>query len=214
MTDEEYIFQSISREAKRNARGSRNKKRGSRSKSCRLPSDSLTKKQLEKLNGKVETIVLSDKKTWEEFKKLSPSLQEEYINNLIGKYGARGIDIAEMMGVKNGTLSKYSKNHNLKLNFGATGKRTADTRWLEFIGTNKVSTSTEPPTKEDKENVVQEPKIKKYEKGESVNTTAGSLKFIGAPVLAFFKTAQMLDENKNYEIVISFKEVQNADPKT
>lgn len=47
------------------------KRAGGRGGKCRFPSDYLTKKQKEGLNGMVETVKMNEQMTWESFKSLS-----------------------------------------------------------------------------------------------------------------------------------------------
>lgn len=61
MTDAEYLFKLTERERKRNARGAKNKIKGGGG-AVRLPSDNLTKKEREAMNG--ETVTYLGIKTW------------------------------------------------------------------------------------------------------------------------------------------------------
>lgn len=82
------------------------KKNGSRSKRCTLPSDILTNAQRKKLNGKVVTYKMGSPMTWKEYKDLPDDLKKQYLDNLISKYDVGSKQIAEMLGVSCGTLSK------------------------------------------------------------------------------------------------------------
>ena len=115
MTDEEYIFRQTSAERKRNGRGDFNKKRkGGRY--VRLPSDNLTKKEREKMNGECLQYNMNAPVKWSEFLTWPQDLQREYIEKLMDFYNAKNEDIAKMFGV---AISRYRK---LKNSLGIKGK--------------------------------------------------------------------------------------------
>lgn len=115
MTDEEYIFRQTSAERKRNGRGDFNKKRkGGRF--VRLPSDNLTKKEREKMNGECLQYNMNAPVKWSEFLTWPQDLQREYIEKLAESYNAKNEDIAKMLGV---SVSQYRK---LKNSLGIKGK--------------------------------------------------------------------------------------------
>ncbi len=86
MKDEEYVFYQDIKEKKSIGRGAFHKKGGSKSKKCTLPSDYLTKKEREKMNGEVKTWSMSKFYTWEEFKEMHDDIQEAYVTTLLSKY--------------------------------------------------------------------------------------------------------------------------------
>lgn len=86
MTDAEYTFHQDIREKKRIGRGSFNKKCGSRSKKCTLPSDYLTRKEKEKMNSEPETWTLTRYYSFAEFKDMPSDIKVMYLNRLIDKY--------------------------------------------------------------------------------------------------------------------------------
>lgn len=115
MTDAEYIFKSTSAERKRIGRGDFNKKRkGGRF--VRLPSDNLTKKEREKMNGECFQYNMNAPVKWSEFLTWPQDLQREYIEKLTDFYNAKNEDIAKMFGV---SVSLYRK---LKNSLGIKGK--------------------------------------------------------------------------------------------
>ena len=80
---------------------------------CSLPSDSLTNKQIQNLEGDVTMINLNEPVSYEQFKKLSDGLKTTYINNIIQKYHVGFASIARMMGCKADTLRFMIRNHHL-----------------------------------------------------------------------------------------------------
>lgn len=86
MKNEEYVFYQDIKEKKSAARGAFHKKGGSKSKKCTLPSDYLTKKEREKMNGEVKTWKMNKFYIWQEFKQMPDDIQEAYLVSLVGKY--------------------------------------------------------------------------------------------------------------------------------
>ena len=126
MTDEMHEFIQDCKEKKFTARSARNKRthtgKGGR---VRLPSDNLTKKEREAMNGKCVTYRMNEPITWEEFKTWPEEHQKNYILLLRKKYNIPDIELANMMGVSQFTIS--NKIFELGINVGKNGrKRTWD----------------------------------------------------------------------------------------
>lgn len=117
MNDYEYTFNQDIKEKKEAARGAFHKKNGSKSKKVTLPHDGISRKAWEGMNGPVKTIQMNAPMTWEQFKELDNRLQETYLNNLITKYSASTIEIADMLGTKKGTLRSHILRYGLKVKF-------------------------------------------------------------------------------------------------
>lgn len=60
------------------ASGARRKKNGSKSKACSLPSDGLTRRQWEKLNGPMNIFAINVPTDYETLSKQSEDIQREY----------------------------------------------------------------------------------------------------------------------------------------
>lgn len=80
----------------------------------RLPSDSLTEKEIEALHGECKTYHLGEPMIWKEFKVMPEDLQVEYIQKLRKKFGAPDGDIAKMLGVSRGYFCEHIKKLDLK----------------------------------------------------------------------------------------------------
>lgn len=105
MTDEEFLFRQTERERKRNARGDYNKKRqGGRH--VRLPSDGLTRKELQSMNGECFKYELNKPVKWDYFSIWPEDIQREYIIGLREKFGATSGQLAFMFGVARPTIWK------------------------------------------------------------------------------------------------------------
>ena len=143
MTDVEYILREDARSKKSSGRGVYSRKRGSKSKSCSLPSDRLTEKQKKELSGEVKTYNLSVRLSYAEFKQLPPDLMTEYVNRLVRTYGANFSDIAQSMGITRATLRAFRDSHPVfpKFKHGGCSAREKSTasKWAEFLEDKRYS---------------------------------------------------------------------------
>lgn len=176
MTDEEYIFRQTSAERKRNGRGDFNKKRkGGRF--VRLPSDNLTKKEREKMNGEVHNFNLSAPTRWHEFITWPKDLQVEYIQRLEEAYHAKNEDIAGMLDVSISCYRKHKNSLGIKGKAGH-GKPIDRAGWAKFIGAHEFDPEIIIEKKSESSPVVEE-KVelpeKKEEKQEPVKIDHSSI---------------------------------------
>ena len=143
MTDVEYILREDARSKKSSGRGVYSRKRGSKSKSCTLPSDLMTEKQKKELSGEVKTYNLSARLSFGEFKQLPPDLMSEYVNRLVRTYGANFSDIAQSMGVTRETLGVFRDSHPVFPKFKPGGRsawaKSTASEWAEFLKDKRYS---------------------------------------------------------------------------
>ena len=154
MTDERYVFNQDVAERSKMKTGAFHKKNGSKSKKCTLPSDHLTPKQKQKLNGSCESIKLNEPcHDWDKFKKLSKETKAEYIHNLVNNFGARRSDVAEMFGVDPRSLTNYLYTVGIRANFprGKNLPKEMDERFMDFITTPNDISAESTPKKTDEE---------------------------------------------------------------
>lgn len=105
MTDFDYeVLQK-----KRLAYSARHKVNGAKSRKCSLPSDRMTRKEREKMNGEIASVNLNKPMKWEEFKNLPLTLKTAYIDGLINKFGnAVGYSsLGRMFGVSYKTVTMW-----------------------------------------------------------------------------------------------------------
>lgn len=141
MTDEEYVFNETNRERKRNGYGDRNKKRqGGRY--VHLPSDKLTKKEKEAMNGMVVSYSMNKPVKYPEFSKWPKDIKLAYVKLLATKYGVRGAQIQEMLGCGRSTWARVCADIGYH---GARGGRThLDVEgWNAFLGVPKANETAE-----------------------------------------------------------------------
>ena len=125
MTDEKYTFITDVAEKKRTARGAFNKRthNGKRGK-VRFPSDYLSNKERNEMNGKVREYRMNSPITYSEFKKYPDDLKKKYVKRLRDMFDVSDTDIAAMMGVKAKTLN--AALIKIDASGGRRGKRKAD----------------------------------------------------------------------------------------
>lgn len=146
MTNELYVYTQDQRERRSAASGARAKKSGSRSKRCTLPSDHMTIAQKRQLNGKPETVNLNRPMTYQELKKLSPTLQLLYLDHLVTVHHARRVDLQEMLGIVSGTLFKLQKALPGDLQFNGRPRKQAP-EWIAFLeGAQEAAQAPEAET--------------------------------------------------------------------
>lgn len=95
MSDEEFIYRQDIKEKKMTGRGAFHKKGGSKSKKCNFPSDYMTRKEKQALNGEVFSYDPRKWYSWEEFKAMPIEYQIKYINSLLTRYNCSFAAIAK-----------------------------------------------------------------------------------------------------------------------
>jgi hypothetical protein len=178
MTDERYVFEQDVREKKRTARGYHNKVRqGGR---IKLPSDYLTRKEKEMLNGEVSSYRMNAPITWDEFKSMPSDIRAEYLNGLIERYSAPCGWIAEMMGTSQKTLRIYAYEAGVgfKQQSGRAIKKLRPA-WDAFLNgetieetTTETSNETSEETSGETKAEIEPPKPKLEVKAEAHNIAA------------------------------------------
>lgn len=153
MTDEEYIFRTECAEKKRTARGSFNRlPRAGRGGRVKMPSDYMTKKERDKMNGEVQSYNLNSPMKWMQFKRMPDDIQREYINSLIEKFDPQQTAIAEMLAVSAGTLNKLCRER-LGISFergGAHGEGRNAAFWAWVNGATEAEQEAAPEAAEEK----------------------------------------------------------------
>ena len=116
MSDEAYELMQENREKKVTAHSAKNR-RGHTGKggSVRLPSDNLTKKQREAMNGDCKSYRLGSPMGWEEFNEMPDGLKIMYIKLIRDKYHTPDRILAQCMGVPAATFSKKMRELNIGL---------------------------------------------------------------------------------------------------
>ena len=107
------------------AHSAKNRKCGSKSKKCSLPSDRMTNKQWKERCGEVMTYQFKPI-TWAEFKEMPRDLQQMYLNTLQDKYSVTGTRLTEMLGTTMMTFRKYCVANGLQPGFKCGRRMTTE----------------------------------------------------------------------------------------
>lgn len=145
MRDEEYAFFTDCREKKSTAASAFKRRthtgKGGR---VRFPSDHLTQKELEKMNGETKSYRLNEPMSVEEFKAMPEDLQKMYLMILIKKYNPSAADIGKMMGCCGQSVLNWGKK--LGIVFERRGGQTEWDKdgWYAWINGIPNPTKEEP----------------------------------------------------------------------
>jgi hypothetical protein len=128
MKDETYAFIQDVKEKKATARSARNKRtHNGKSGRVKFPSDYMTKKELNAMNGEVKSYRLNEPMTWKEFKAMPDDIKITYVKLLREKFHCFDSAIAEMMGINKVSFSQEIK----RLGLGYGTKHGGNRAWQE-----------------------------------------------------------------------------------
>ena len=141
---EKDFYKEIS-EQKRIARGAIHRKGGSKSKKCSMSTDYMTQKQWKERNGPVMSYAMNEPIAWESFKQMPKDLQEQYVKNLVEKYGATYTNLSELFEVSVTTIRKYFEKQEIIPGCQVGHRMNAAQRvvWAEFLGIEEEEESVE-----------------------------------------------------------------------
>lgn len=154
MKDEEYLFHTDCRDKKIVARSARSKRthNGKRGR-VKLPSDYMTKKELNAMNGEVKSYRLNEPMSWKEFKAMPDDIKVTYIKLLREKYGVSDTNIGKMLGVSQNGIASHLRKLGISSPKGSYGKNFDKEGWLAWC--NGVPVAKEEVTEE--EPIAEEP---------------------------------------------------------
>lgn len=151
MTDEEYIFRTECAEKKRTARGSFNRlSHAGKGGRVKMPSDYMTKKERDQMNGEVQSYTLRYPMKWEHFKRLPDDLKHEYLSAIISKYNPQREALAKMFGITPNTLYVTCREVGISFQNGGTRKGRNDAFWAWVNGATEAEQEAAPEIVEEK----------------------------------------------------------------
>lgn len=110
MKDEEYVFRQDVKEKASTGRSARNRRthcgKGGR---VKLPSDYMTKKELNAMSGECKSYRLNEPMSWKEFLRLPNDIKESYVKLIREKFGASDRAIATMLEISPSAFSQELK---------------------------------------------------------------------------------------------------------
>lgn len=219
MTDEKFLFVTDCADKKRTARGIYNKRTHTgKGGKVRFPSDNLTRKELDAMNGEVVSYKLNEPMTWAEFKALPDDIKKTYIKLLREKFDVPDSRIAAMLKIDRHYF--YDKTAELGLSIGEHRGRSRpwdEAGWNTFI--NKaapvpVEIAAEIPVEDEPEEETpvvairaEKPKAVACSFGEIPE--AGSLTFTGN-VADILKTVGLVLSGGNVHMEINWTRVKGC----
>ena len=216
MNDVEFILKEDIKEKKQAGRGYRYKKNGSKSKKCSLPSDNLSKKELNKMNGECKVYNLNKPMSYSNFCAMPVDLQIKYLEMLRDKFGANQTEISKMMNVAPSTLASHRyKFLNNKPIFPSSNRPRLDKdAWNRFINGEEAENAVEAEPDEEvlgdtcgTDNSTETtylPYSQVIQKADIVN---GSMNLKGKADDIFRKMTDILGCENEYEIYVCFKSI-------
>lgn len=131
MDDAEYVFKQTSMERKRVARGAYNKVRGG-GRIVRMPSDRMSKKEREMMNGEMKSYDMGKPMVWADFQNAPHDIQQEYLDKVAARFnGVPNALIAEMFKIHRSTLGSYMCTHGLTVHRPAGYRQVRSEAFLE-----------------------------------------------------------------------------------
>ena len=152
MKDEEFVFRQDVKEKSSTARSARNRRthngKGGR---VKFPSDNLTRKELNAMNGEVKSYRLNDPMNWKEFKQLPDDVKIMYIKALKQKWNVPSVYIAQMLGCSQSCI--FNEITRLGIGNGRSNKgQRRDWKKEEFLAwCNGAPVPAADPVEEDPE---------------------------------------------------------------
>ena len=209
MNDVEFILKEDIKEKKQAGRGYYHKKNSSKSKKCSLPSDHLSKKEIEKMNGECKVYNLNKPMSYSDFCTMPIDLQIKYLETLRIKFGANQTEISKMMGVAKTTLSSHrAKFLDGKPVFKSYKHSRLDAEaWNKFINGDKADDAV---VAEPDEEVVDNSNEFGYLPSNLIpkaDITNGSMNLKGKAEDIFRKMTDILGCENEYEIYVCFKSI-------
>lgn len=147
MNDEKYVFITDCAEKKRTARGIHNKRtHAGKGGKVIFPSDYLTRKEREAMNGEIKTYALNRPMRWKEFKLLPDDVRREYIENLQKRFDVQQKDLAAMFGVSVKTVGLETKKLGIKFPHRGGWANTNNGGFRAFCAEEPKADPVEAPT--------------------------------------------------------------------
>ena len=147
MTDEKFVFVSDVRDKKRTATGAHHKRtHAGKGGAVKFPSDFMTKKERDAMNGEEKSYRLNDPMSWAKFCTMPDDIKVMYIKAIREKFGASDSKIFKMLGITQSHGSRKFKELGLgrgkgqwKSDFDADGWE----RWLNGVPAKETDVQME-----------------------------------------------------------------------
>ena len=114
-----------------------------------MPSDYMTKKERDKMNGEVQSYNLNSPMKWAQFKRMPDDIKREYLSTIISKYNPQQAALAEMFGISRNTVCNMFRELGIpfKGNVSAvrTGRNDAFWAWVNSATVAEPEQKSTPP---------------------------------------------------------------------
>lgn len=151
MKDETYSFISDVKEKKETARSARHtRKHCGKGGRVRLPSDNLSKKELQKMNGECKSYRLNSPMAWKEFMSMPDDIKIAYIKLLREKFDVPDCELYKMFGTNKDTRSRCFMKLGLRVPRKNVHRAWKKDEWHAWV--NGV-TMLPNPTQEEKKQI-------------------------------------------------------------
>lgn len=143
MTDEKYIYTQDVRDKKITARSARSKRtHNGKGGAVKFPSDYMTKKELNAMNGEVKSYRLNEPMKWHEFKTMPDDIKVSYIKLLRAKYDVPDSYLADMFGVTRSSMSLETRRLGIVSTHSPRGKWDKE-GWLAWVNGVSIKADTD-----------------------------------------------------------------------
>jgi hypothetical protein len=147
MKNEEYVYRQEIKEKASVARSARYKRtHNGKSGRVRLPSDNMTNKERNAMNGEVKSYRLNEPMSWKEFKAMPDDIKITYIKLLREKFNPFDSAIADIMGINKVSFSQEIKRLGLGHGEKHGGYRGWDQKEAFYAWASGVPTVVEEET--------------------------------------------------------------------
>lgn len=127
-------YQETIYERRQMAIGAKKRKCGAKSRKCGFPSDMMSKKELEKMNGEVKCYNVLVPWTWSEFKNAPDDICQEYLDRLSTVYRINQSMLAMMFSKTAGAVRTEIKKRGLKFESPhGTPSSEVKRAWIAFV---------------------------------------------------------------------------------
>ena len=139
-----FVYMTDVADKKRTARGSHNKRTHcGKGGAVRFPSDNLSRKELNAMNGEVRAYRLNDPMKWDEFNTLPDDLKKVYVDGMRNRFHASDVKIFEMFGIGQSKGSTHFRKLGLANGRGSHHGGFLKEDWLKWLNGIKTERTEE-----------------------------------------------------------------------
>lgn len=216
MKDEEFVFRQEVKEKASTARNARYKRtHNGKSGRVRFPSDNMTNKERNAMNGEVKSYRLNEPMSWKEFKEMPDDIKVTYIKLLRERFNCFDSAIADIMGINKISFSQEIKRLGLGHGTKHGGNRAWNQKEAFYAWASGVPTviEEETPVEEPEEEIcecietVPDPVAVEEAKSKRAVPSSGTMTFEGSTE-SILETLTVLLGGANVHISVTWDVLQ------